>query len=268
MACPHISGGGRSEHAEREREDGRRREVRGREEEHGGGQKARSYKQVRAQIREGSVVVIPAAHPTTLVAGDNENLAILCFGVGANHDEMMFLTGKNSVLKQLDEPAKELVFGSPVKEVDRVLGAQPEEVFLRGPHNRGGFSDMILPSVRRVPPKGLRRWYLRKGFGGWASEGCPEVVSPKSVRCLLAAAVQRSVLVGGVWQYTMTGFVPKASGLRRRRTRFEPGEPGSSGRLDARGAGSSVTVATKVVWVGPRVEACQVKAESAERGSD
>ncbi|KAG8059789.1 hypothetical protein GUJ93_ZPchr0002g23120 [Zizania palustris] len=57
-------------------------------------------------------------------------------------------------------------------------------------------------------------------------------------------------------------------GLRRRRTRFEPGEPGSSGRLDARGAGSSVMVAAKVVRVGPRVEACQVKAESAERGSD
>ncbi|KAG8069353.1 hypothetical protein GUJ93_ZPchr0005g14679 [Zizania palustris] len=56
-------------------------------------------------------------------------------------------------------------------------------------------------------------------------------------------------------------------GLRRRRTGFEPGEPGSSGRLDARGAGSSVTVAAEVVRVGPRVEACQVKAESAESGS-
>ncbi|KAG8060935.1 hypothetical protein GUJ93_ZPchr0002g24407 [Zizania palustris] len=57
------------------------------------------------------------------------------------------------------------------------------------------------------------------------------------------------------------------TGLRRRRTGFEPGEPGSSGRLDARGAGSSVTVAAKVVRVGPRVETRQVKAESAERGS-
>ncbi|KAG8064916.1 hypothetical protein GUJ93_ZPchr0004g39083 [Zizania palustris] len=50
--------------------------------------------------------------------------------------------------------------------------------------------------------------YLRRGFGGWTSEGCSE-------------------------------------GLRRRRTRFVASEPGSSGRLDARGAGSSVTVAAK-----------------------
>ncbi|KAG8077138.1 hypothetical protein GUJ93_ZPchr0006g42664 [Zizania palustris] len=59
----------------------------------------------------------------------------------------------------------------------------------------------------------------------------------------------------------------QTQGLRRRRTGFEPGELGSSGWLDARGAGSSVTVAAKVVRVGPRVEARQVKAESAERGS-
>ncbi|KAG8076830.1 hypothetical protein GUJ93_ZPchr0006g41588 [Zizania palustris] len=47
--------------------------------------------------------------------------------------------------------------------------------------------------------------------------------------------------------------------------RFATGEPGSSGRLDARGAGSSVTVAAKGVRVGPRVEVRQVKAESAQR---
>ncbi|KAG8057372.1 hypothetical protein GUJ93_ZPchr0002g25279 [Zizania palustris] len=108
-----------------------------------------------------------------------------------------------------------------------------------------------------VPPEGLRRWYLRRVFGG---------VSPEYVRCLPAAAAQRSVLVGGVRQYAMTGFVPMASGLRRRRTGFEPGELGSSGWFDAEGAGSSVTVAAKVVRVGPRVEACQVKAESAKHG--
>ncbi|KAG8060306.1 hypothetical protein GUJ93_ZPchr0002g23388 [Zizania palustris] len=125
-------------------------------------------------------------------------------------------------------------------------------------HHRGAVHAKPTEDGAMVPPKGLRRWYLRRVFGG---------VSPECVRCLLAAAVQRSVLVGGVRQYTMTGFVPMASGLRRRRTGFEPGEPGSSGRLDARGAGSSVTVAAKVVRVGPRVEACQVKAESAECGS-
>ena len=144
MACPHVSG--RSER--REREHGRRREERGREEEQEeeeeerGGQKSRGYSQVRAQIREGSVIVLPAAHPATLVAGNDGNLAVVCFGVRANHDEKVFLAGRNSVLTQLDDPAKALAFGAPAREVDRVVGAQPEAVFLRGPQARRGVSDM------------------------------------------------------------------------------------------------------------------------------
>ncbi|KAG8068034.1 hypothetical protein GUJ93_ZPchr0005g16308 [Zizania palustris] len=113
---------------------------------------------------------------------------------------------------------------------DSTAGTPGYPAPITGSSAAGG--DVPLPdcsvalSNQRVPPEGLRRWYLRRVFGG---------VSPK--------------------------------GLRRRRTGFEPGEPGSSGWLDARGAGSSVTVAAKVVRVGPRVEACQVKAESAECGS-
>ncbi|XP_006650713.2 cupincin-like [Oryza brachyantha] len=149
MACPHVSGGRSSERREREREQGRREEW-GREEEeqeeeqHGGRQqKARRYHKVRAQVREGSVIVIPAAHPATFVAGDDENLSVLCFGVGANYDDKVFLAGRNSLLRQLDDPAKALVFGgSAAREmVDRVLAAQPEQIFLRGPHGRGGVSD-------------------------------------------------------------------------------------------------------------------------------
>ncbi|KAF0915558.1 hypothetical protein E2562_036744 [Oryza meyeriana var. granulata] len=147
MACPHMSGDRSERH--REREHGRRREEWGRkeeeeeEEEHGRGQKTRSYKKVRAQVREGSVIVIPAAHPATIVAGDDENLAVLCIGVAANYDDKVFLAGRNSLLKQLDDPAKALVFGgSAARDVDQVLAAQPEQIFLRGPHGRGSVSDM------------------------------------------------------------------------------------------------------------------------------
>uniref|UniRef100_A0A0E0KK37 Cupin type-1 domain-containing protein n=1 Tax=Oryza punctata TaxID=4537 RepID=A0A0E0KK37_ORYPU len=146
MACPHVSGGRSSERREREREHGRRREEWGREEEQEEeerGEKARRYKKVRAQVREGSVIVIPASHPATIVAGEGENLAVLCFAVGANHDEKVFLAGRNSLLKQLDDPAKKLVFGgSAAREADRVLAAQPEQIFLRGPHGDRSVSDM------------------------------------------------------------------------------------------------------------------------------
>ena len=144
MACPHVSGGGSSERREREREHGRRREEEQGEEEHGErGEKARRYHKVRAQVREGSVIVIPASHPATIVASEGESLAVVCFFVGANHDEKVFLAGRNSPLRQLDDPAKKLVFGgSAAREADRVLAAQPEQILLRGPHGRGSVSDM------------------------------------------------------------------------------------------------------------------------------
>ncbi|KAL6638027.1 hypothetical protein ACP70R_025599 [Stipagrostis hirtigluma subsp. patula] len=146
MACPHLASSGSSQRRQRQREHGgRRREEWGREgeseeEEEQGGQKSRGYQQVRSRIREGSVIVIPAGHPTALVAGEDENLAVLCFGVHAGFDEKVFLAGRNGELRQMDAPAKALAFGAAAREVDRVLDAQPEAVFLRGPHGRGAAS--------------------------------------------------------------------------------------------------------------------------------
>lgn len=143
MACPHESGSGRHERRERMSEHGRRGEEQeeGEEEQK---QKSRGYKQIRAHIKEGSVIVLPAGHPATFVAGNEQNLAVLCFGVGSSHDEEVFLAGGNSLLKQLDGPAKALVFGAQGREAaDRVIGAQTESVFLRGPQQQhGGVSDM------------------------------------------------------------------------------------------------------------------------------
>ncbi|OEL36310.1 Cupincin [Dichanthelium oligosanthes] len=138
MACPHLSGGRSSSRRREERGHGRREW--GREEEESEGQEeqegARRYRQVKSRIREGSVIVIPAGHPTTLVAGEEENLAVLCFGVNANHDEKVFLAGKNSALQQMDEAAKALAFGAEREKVERVIGAQTDAVFLRGPKSR------------------------------------------------------------------------------------------------------------------------------------
>ncbi|KAM0853197.1 hypothetical protein ACQ4PT_051255 [Festuca glaucescens] len=141
MACPHkTDSSGRSERREHSEH--------GREEEGEQGQKkSRGYRQVRAQIKEGSVIVLPAGHPATFVAGNEGNLAVICFGVGSSNDEEVFLTGGNSLLKQLDAPAKTLVFGEQGREAaDRVIGAQTESVFLAGPQQQqrggGGVSDM------------------------------------------------------------------------------------------------------------------------------
>ncbi|CAD6207037.1 unnamed protein product [Miscanthus lutarioriparius] len=140
MACPHVSGGRSSQRRERERgrrEWGREEEEEREEEQGGRGQKSRSYRQVKSRIEEGSVIVIPAGHPTALVAGEDKNLAVLCFEVNANFDEKVFLAGRNSALQLMDGPAKLLAFGADDEEVvDRVLGAQKDAVFLRGPQSR------------------------------------------------------------------------------------------------------------------------------------
>jgi hypothetical protein len=49
------------------------------------------------------------------------------------------------LLKQLDAPARAIVFGGQGREAaDRVIGAQTDSVFLHGPQqqSRGGVSDM------------------------------------------------------------------------------------------------------------------------------
>ncbi|KAF7068141.1 hypothetical protein CFC21_073917 [Triticum aestivum] len=170
MACPHVSSFGRSERREheqeREREHGHGRRSEEREREHGQGrrseerkdeqgrqeeeqgrgqeqEKSRGYRQVRAQIKVGSVIVLPAGHPATFVAGNEGNLALLSFGVGANNDEEVFVTGGNSVLKQLDDAAKALAFPQQARELaDRVIRAQPESVFVAGPQQQRRVADM------------------------------------------------------------------------------------------------------------------------------
>ncbi|CAN6286554.1 unnamed protein product [Urochloa humidicola] len=144
MACPHLSSGGRSSSPRRRerghgssKEWGREEEEEGHEEQEGRGEtKSRGYKQVKSHIKEGSVIVIPAGHPTTLVADDEKNLAVLCFGINARYDEKVFLAGTNGLLRQMDEQAKTLAFGAEEEKVERVIGAQRDAVFLRGPSSR------------------------------------------------------------------------------------------------------------------------------------
>jgi hypothetical protein len=52
--------------------------------------------------------------------------------------------GKNNVLKQMEREAKELAFDTPATEVDQLLNAQSESVFLPGPgKTRGGHDHAI-----------------------------------------------------------------------------------------------------------------------------
>ncbi|XP_020683269.2 globulin-1 S allele [Dendrobium catenatum] len=96
----------------------------------------RRYRRVSSLLSEGSVFVSPPGHPTAIVASKEQNLQIVCFEVRAENNELVFIAGKNNILSELQEEAKELAFGVPAKMVDEVLRGQEEEVFLAGPSER------------------------------------------------------------------------------------------------------------------------------------
>ncbi|WOL15287.1 cupincin-like [Canna indica] len=94
------------------------------------------YRTMRSRVSCGSAFVIPAGHPAAIVAAPNENLQVLSFGLRADSNTRYFLAGSNNVLNRMEREAKELAFGVEAEEVDEVLNAQPESVFLPGPKHR------------------------------------------------------------------------------------------------------------------------------------
>ncbi|XP_065019020.1 vicilin Cor a 11.0101-like [Musa acuminata AAA Group] len=120
MACPHRS-------AERRRTQ---------EESGSQGEQRVRYRTVRSRVSRGSVFVIPAGHPAAVVAAANENLQVLCFGIRSENNRRYYLAGRNNVLHRLDRAAKAMAFGVPAEEVEEVLNAQPESVFMPGPERR------------------------------------------------------------------------------------------------------------------------------------
>nr|XP_010911186.2 63 kDa globulin-like protein [Elaeis guineensis] len=117
IVCPHLS---------RQQEEGR-----GREEEEQ--QRGRHYQRVQSEVSRGTVFIVPAGHPSVAVSSRNENLEVLCFGINAKNNHRTWLAGRNNVLKQMDRVTKELSFDQPAREVDEVLNAPREEVFMEGP---------------------------------------------------------------------------------------------------------------------------------------
>ncbi|CAM8893446.1 unnamed protein product [Rhodiola kirilowii] len=92
---------------------------------------------VRSNLSPGDVFIMPAGHPMTIVASQNENLQLMSFGVHATNNERVFLVGKENIINQLDREAIELAFGIPAREVEQVFSNSNETYFMAGPQ-RGG----------------------------------------------------------------------------------------------------------------------------------
>ncbi|KAK9070118.1 hypothetical protein SSX86_010518 [Deinandra increscens subsp. villosa] len=114
MACPHLSN-----QATR------------------GGEINPTYERVSSELRQGTVVVIPAGHPVVIEASGEENLEVIGFGLNSDKNEWFALAGRDNVVSQWEDEAMELTFGYPASEVKRVIEKQSKKLFFKAPV-RGG----------------------------------------------------------------------------------------------------------------------------------
>ncbi|KAF5181876.1 Conglutin beta, partial [Thalictrum thalictroides] len=124
MACPHLS----SSQSQREG-----RETREQEQKQGG---SVHYQKVSARLSPRTAFIVPAGHPVSIVASDNQNLKIVAFKINVENNQRIYLAGQNNLLKQLQREAKELAFNKPAREVETILNKQRQSVFLPGPNQR------------------------------------------------------------------------------------------------------------------------------------
>lgn len=134
MACPHLSSsrkGGRWSEREQEQmgESGRWSE-REQEQERKG---ERTYQKIRGRLRRGVVFVVPAGHPFSVFASNNQNLQIVCFEANAFGNTKYLLAGKDNIVNKMEKVARELGFNTPGSDVETIFKQQEEEFFFPGP---------------------------------------------------------------------------------------------------------------------------------------
>ncbi|KAK9083800.1 hypothetical protein Scep_030271 [Stephania cephalantha] len=132
MVCPHLS----SSSYERESQRGERGEGQEGSRGEGQGQRGVSYTRARSNLSIGDWFIIPAGHPVAIVSSANQNLQVLCFEVNSWTNEKIPLAGKNNALKQIEDVAAEVSFGSPVKEIKEIFNRQQNSFFYAGPESR------------------------------------------------------------------------------------------------------------------------------------
>lgn len=81
MACPHLP----SREEEEQMEDDRP------------SSSGTQFQKVSTNLSPGDVFVIPAGHPISIVASQNQNLRMLGFGINGRNNHRNFLAGNNHV---------------------------------------------------------------------------------------------------------------------------------------------------------------------------
>ncbi|KAK7345837.1 hypothetical protein VNO77_16449 [Canavalia gladiata] len=89
-----------------------------------------SYHKVTAELKPGTVFVVPPGHPFVTIASKSHfDLKIISFEVHAEFNKRLTYAGKNNIVSVLDKPAKELAFNYPAEKVDKIFNRKEQFFF-------------------------------------------------------------------------------------------------------------------------------------------
>ncbi|KAJ6796429.1 putative acrosin [Iris pallida] len=95
------------------------------------------YQKVKSSLTQGTVFIIPAGHPTAIIASEEQNLQVVCFKVHARNSRKVFLAGRNNVVNEMEKEAKELSARAPRRRASshrrRAPWPAPPTIFLLRP---------------------------------------------------------------------------------------------------------------------------------------
>nr|6KM8_A Chain A, 7S globulin [Momordica charantia] len=91
------------------------------------------FERVAGHLSPGGLLVVPAGHPIAVMASPKENLRLVGFGINAQNNLRNFLAGKENIMNEVDQEAKELTFNIKGKEADEIFKSQRESFFTKGP---------------------------------------------------------------------------------------------------------------------------------------
>lgn len=92
------------------------------------------YEQIRAELSQGGVLIIPPGHPISIIASEDKNLQLAGFGNNARYNYIQFLAGSDNIWNQVPPEVQAISFTSEASEVYEVFGSQLKTYFVPGPN--------------------------------------------------------------------------------------------------------------------------------------
>ncbi|KAE8658346.1 hypothetical protein F3Y22_tig00116971pilonHSYRG00239 [Hibiscus syriacus] len=136
MVYPHLSK--KNYQGEKEEEDEKAQREMEEKIEEDEEKKAGEYSKSRFQLLAGDAFIVPAGHPVTYIASENQHWRFISFGLYHQNNTRMFIAGKDNVVKQMESVTKELAFRVLSSLIDEIFNNLPASYFVSRPEESRG----------------------------------------------------------------------------------------------------------------------------------